>query len=701
MGQINRLSRGQAKPYASVPRIDWAHPLAKNLVSYNYDLGGQVIDLVTGGIGIETGGTGTLASRTQSKLGYGYKYAGTASCDGAEAALPTVKAANLITTAPYAVAVGMLPTGSPTASTSIISIMDPANNFGFQLNVPSTATQFEVKFAGSAATPEDYITAANTNSVGVFHTVIGNAATSTTGSVYVDGKQDGTFSGNTTTFTSSTYQLLYNHIFVGGNSGSGGINGFVYYVAQWNRTLTAAEASLLHGDPYCLLIYPEDEMFATLVGVTPSATIWVPQGDNNALIAATTRSKISAIALAAGAVWVPNAISNPPNSQPAGWYQPLSTPLPVAKAQLGSFFVPFNTPQVAVSAPWGWQSIPSAAPAIAKVPTTSTLTFVVPPFPVPKGWESRPLTAPPIGQAQQGSFFVPFNTLQITPTPSWGWYQSLSVAPAVAKVNAPNLPFITPPFVVPSGWQSTSALAPPIAAPQLGSFFVPFDTLQLNTTPFEWYQALATTPSAPPVQSGSAILSYNIAPIINTISGMGWFQILATTPLGPPSQIGATFVPFDTTQIATAVSPYGWYQPLSLAPLVAQAIYTQPIWVPAPFQTFTLAWQQPLSAALPVAIAPYTQPTWTPSPFTTFTLGWQQPLATTPLAPLIQLGSTSLSYAIQPLSNTVVGMPWQQPLSTPIPIAVVYQSPSFVPYDTAQIIVTTTLIQRTLTGVGL
>ncbi len=270
---VPNIRRGQAKPYASVPRIDWTHPLAANLVSYNYDLGGQLIDLVNGGMGVETGGTATLASRAQSKLGYGYKYAGTASCDGAEAALPTVQAAKLMTAAPYAVAVGMLPTGSPTASTSIISIMDPANNFGFQLNVPSTATLFEVKYAGSAATPEDYITAANTNSVGVYHTVIGNAATSTTGSVYVDGKQDGTFSGNTTIFTSSTYQLLYNHIFVGGNSGSGGINGFIYYVAQWNRTLTAAEASLLHSEPYCFLIYPEEDMLAERVGVTASVAL--------------------------------------------------------------------------------------------------------------------------------------------------------------------------------------------------------------------------------------------------------------------------------------------------------------------------------------------------------------------------------------------------------------------------------------------
>src|SRR4051812_14066058 len=40
--------RGQVKPYGSIPRINWAHPLTKNLVSYGYDIGCGPIDLVTG-----------------------------------------------------------------------------------------------------------------------------------------------------------------------------------------------------------------------------------------------------------------------------------------------------------------------------------------------------------------------------------------------------------------------------------------------------------------------------------------------------------------------------------------------------------------------------------------------------------------------------------------------------------------------------
>jgi len=289
---------------------------------------------------------------------------------------------------------------------------------------------------------------------------------------------------------------------------------------------------------------------------------------------------------------------------------------------------------------------------------------------VPSGWQSTSALTPPAAKPQLGSFFVPFNIPQTNTATIDKWQQ----------------PFSTP------------VLSPAV---QQGNTFVPFDTLQLNTAPLGWYQALATTPPEPPTQPGSSVLSYNIAPIINTISGMGWFQALASTPPGPPSQIGATFVPFDTAQISIVVSPYGWYQPLSLAPPVAQAIYPETAWIPAPFPTFTLAWQQPLSIAPSVAIVPYTQPILVLSTFPTFTLGWQQPLASTPLPSTAQLGSTSLSYTIQPLANTVVGIPWQQPLSTPLPVAVAYQSQFFVPYNTTQIIVVATLIQRTLTGVGL
>src|SRR5882672_8935016 len=64
--------RGPSKPWTSIPRINWNHPLAINLVVYGYDVGGVVIDLVNGGKGSTT--TATAVSRGISAFGAGYKY---------------------------------------------------------------------------------------------------------------------------------------------------------------------------------------------------------------------------------------------------------------------------------------------------------------------------------------------------------------------------------------------------------------------------------------------------------------------------------------------------------------------------------------------------------------------------------------------------------------------------------------------------
>jgi len=64
--------RGQNKPWDSIPRINWQHPLAVGLASYCYDAGGILIDLVNGGKSSTV--TATLATRGIGKFGSGYKY---------------------------------------------------------------------------------------------------------------------------------------------------------------------------------------------------------------------------------------------------------------------------------------------------------------------------------------------------------------------------------------------------------------------------------------------------------------------------------------------------------------------------------------------------------------------------------------------------------------------------------------------------
>lgn len=304
------------------------------------------------------------------------------------------------------------------------------------------------------------------------------------------------------------------------------------------------------------------------VGASP----WVANPDTNYSVVASASAKVAAVALAAaaGLVWVPRPIPVTPNTQPAGWYQPLGVAPPVAKAQPGYAFVPFNTPQV----------------------------------------------SPP----------------------------------------------------VPRGWLSIASSPPPLVAPQPGYSFVPFNTRQTNTATIDkWQQPLSTPILAPAVQPGSTFVPFNTAQFIAT-PPWGWFQSLSTAPPITQPQPGAFFVPFNTIQIVVA-PPWGWHQSLPATPQAIAAIQSQPIWEPSAFPAFSLAWQQPLAA--------------TPTRFAA------------------QQGILSLPFYTPVPANTVVGMPWQQPLSTALPVAVVYQAQFFVPYNTTQVVGSTLLIQRTLTGVGL
>jgi hypothetical protein len=75
-------------------------------------------------------------------------------------------------------------------------------------------------------------------------------------------------------YTSSTTQ---DAVCFSGNSNASAhqpFQGFVYYGGFWNRQLSDPEIRLLHDDPYCFLIYPEDEIWSGIGGavvVGPSA----------------------------------------------------------------------------------------------------------------------------------------------------------------------------------------------------------------------------------------------------------------------------------------------------------------------------------------------------------------------------------------------------------------------------------------------
>jgi hypothetical protein len=302
MGQIQRLTRGQVKPYNSVPHIDWAHPLAQSLATYCYDIGGSIVDLVNGHrITIGANGTAPFGSQ-QSQFGRGLQFP----LDG-WGYMPPFQTGYINPfggAAPYSAALGTIFTGLPGAASpdsGLVSVQDAANSedtfFGFNTwpagstapNPPQVACVFDNQF-NAWFTPQ--IVAGTFQSFGVV------AATTASADLYSEGLFDNTFSASTTVFNAdTTAQIMYSTASINaGQTFGNGLNGFVPYFAMWGRALSAAEFLLLKEDPFCFLIYPEDD--AALVGVSGGTPTLTLAATETADTAAFTTSFADGLALA-------------------------------------------------------------------------------------------------------------------------------------------------------------------------------------------------------------------------------------------------------------------------------------------------------------------------------------------------------------------------------------------------------------------
>lgn len=266
--------RGQAQLYGSIPRINWSHPLAYGLGSYVINIGPIYIDLVSGQPVVRQSGS-THPGIGSSPFGSGIQFGAVGTDDWFNST--TSPFLSSFTASPFTQAIGVFFKTYPASGTIMASLWSqstsPFNVFVFQAN---SQTSFNVLYAtGSGGA--GYASTAGGCSVNAFHSCMAVATGSSAGSIYVNGVLDGTVSGSPTTQTGAAgTQLVLNSLSTGGNS-QGGLGGFLYYWAGWNRPLTAIEARLLHDDPYCFLVYPEDEIFATLVGAAAAADVLMAQ----------------------------------------------------------------------------------------------------------------------------------------------------------------------------------------------------------------------------------------------------------------------------------------------------------------------------------------------------------------------------------------------------------------------------------------
>jgi hypothetical protein len=568
MGQIHRLTRGRVKPYNSVPRIDWSHPLAAGLATYCYDVGNSIVDLVRGDqIKIGANGTAPFGSH-ESQFGRGRLFP----LDGwgSMPPFPIFEINPFGGAAPYSAAMGTLFTGAvgtpQTSPDSVLVSVQAANNnldtfFAFnvwQNGAPGNPHAYDIVSAVFGNASNGIYTQAV--SPGNFQTWGCVATSGSSADLYGNGVFDNTFAGTTTFSGDSQAQIMYATASINAGQTFGtSFQGFVPYYAMWSRALSAAEMMLLHQDPYCFLIYPEDEMFSTLVG--------------------------AAAPLAPSQSWGFFDRGPPPataTNQFFGGFQPEGTITPAfTRHGWTKFFDSFAVPPVP-SARQKFDSFEPAGRVFNAAPSGWSTFFDVewiPPFPAslqrheefqpkgaifnpaPSGWPAFFDVAklPQISVTlQRFDQFQPAGTIQ-NPSPA-GWVTFFDKGPAPS--TAANLPF-------------DAALKPPIPLNQINLTWFPFfDSGPPPSTaarqPFNAHQpqgALYNTPLAwgdrsffdsAPIRltvNGEPVMPWAPGPSPTLGMAQGFYQS-SWIPQTPPHFRVDAFTPLGS--ISPAIVPRGW-----------------------------------------------------------------------------------------------------------------------------------------------
>lgn len=267
--------RGKTKPYGSIPRINWQHPLARGLVSYGYDAGFGPIDLVTGGLRtINNTVNPPFGGPKQSIYGSALTSVATTSTAGLYTLPGSNDIVNAAVAGSYSIACGFMLTATPAAGSTLFSTCNATSTTAIAIRCfGSVATDCRLSFAGGNVS-----TAAGALTLNTYKTWLGVGVSAFVGAIYVDGALS--ISAATTINAAATAGAVPSFFGLRSSAAQQFVSGTIYYGALWkNRALTAAEARLLHDDPYCFLIYPEDEMFAELVGAVAVASAPFAQTD--------------------------------------------------------------------------------------------------------------------------------------------------------------------------------------------------------------------------------------------------------------------------------------------------------------------------------------------------------------------------------------------------------------------------------------
>jgi hypothetical protein len=184
-----RASRGWVKP-ASIPHIDWSHPLAQNLEFYGFDTGaGTILDLVKARTVSFPCTNGAVAPRPFIG-GQGFKYDGVSGTGvfTSDGRIQAVTAAP-----PWTVACGLVENatpanGVPFCRTANNNASAPFLNWGFQLGATGqTQWEFALNSGGTITQIGNAVNPAN----GVWESMVGVAASASVARFFFNGKQQG------------------------------------------------------------------------------------------------------------------------------------------------------------------------------------------------------------------------------------------------------------------------------------------------------------------------------------------------------------------------------------------------------------------------------------------------------------------------------------------------------------------------------
>jgi hypothetical protein len=349
------LDQGQVRR-PGVPRLNRSHPLAQGMVVAMVDIGGRVYDFARNyDVWYQGGRNPGALTRGQSPYGSGINWQGA-----------------IWNTLPFGVYLDTGYLGQPDPESQITNVTTLSNQgagVGFTMATAFfqepgyTSTSGSMVFGrpGEAWENQPFLNCALTvsptsgitgpsptvgflynNSGGInqcgatggwnnwqttdaysqtqFHSVVGTAVNTSAGSAttkqYANGKLVATSTGvvlettNSSAGADNEAQLFIGSVYHISTTQSFEIfQGFVYYGYIWNRVLTQEEILELHYHPYCMFLWPEDDLWALWVGVVSStrALIARAMGRGAAFGSPAGKSSLSAHSSAQGKLYAPAA----------------------------------------------------------------------------------------------------------------------------------------------------------------------------------------------------------------------------------------------------------------------------------------------------------------------------------------------------------------------------------------------------------